>query len=120
MRDAPFTVGFAAETEKLREHALKKLESKKVDMIAANQVGPACGFDRETNTLEVFWPGGSVVIGEDTKLGVPPGPLALIAQPFPTPTRRDRPPGDPAATRIDGFAAAPAITPRLLDPPLRK
>jgi len=80
--DGPFTVGFAAETEKLREHALAKLESKKVDMIAANQVGPESGFDTETNALEVFWPGGSAAIGEDTKRAVARRLIALIAERF--------------------------------------
>ena len=97
MRDAPFTVGFAAETEKLREHALKKLESKKVDMIAANQVGPACGFDRETNSLEVFWPGGGATIGEDTKLAVARRLIALIAERFRTARRGEHAPGSQAA-----------------------
>ncbi len=37
-------------------------------MIAANQVGPDCGFDRETNALTVFWPGGGeVALGEGGK-----------------------------------------------------
>ena len=51
----PFTVGFAAETQEIAKHAREKLEKKRVDMIAANQVGPDCGFDRETNALTVFW-----------------------------------------------------------------
>lgn len=98
MPDAPFTVGFAAETEKIREHAQKKLESKNVDMIAANQVGPARGFDRETNSLEVFWPGGSATIGEDTKLAVARRLIALIAERFRTARRGARPPGSQAAS----------------------
>jgi phosphopantothenoylcysteine decarboxylase/phosphopantothenate--cysteine ligase len=98
MPDAPFTVGFAAETEKVREHALKKLESKKVDMIAANQVGPARGFDRETNSLEVFWNDGSVVIGEDTKLAVARRLIALIAERYRTARRGGRAPGSQAAS----------------------
>lgn len=87
--NGPFTVGFAAETEKLREHALKKLEAKKVDMIAANQVGPACGFDRETNALEVFWRGGSAALGEDTKLAVARRLIALIGERFRASRRGD-------------------------------
>jgi phosphopantothenoylcysteine decarboxylase/phosphopantothenate--cysteine ligase len=63
----PFTVGFAAETEDIARHAREKLEKKRVDMIAANQVGPDCGFDRETNALTVFWPGGELALGEGTK-----------------------------------------------------
>jgi phosphopantothenoylcysteine decarboxylase / phosphopantothenate---cysteine ligase len=63
----PFTVGFAAETQEIAKHAREKLEKKRVDMIAANQVGPDCGFDRETNALTVFWQGGEVVLGEGSK-----------------------------------------------------
>jgi phosphopantothenoylcysteine decarboxylase/phosphopantothenate--cysteine ligase len=98
LAEPPFTVGFAAETEKLREHALAKLEAKKVDMIAANQVGPACGFDRETNALEVFWSGGSAEIGEDTKLAVARRLMALIAERFRSRGRASVPAGTKAAS----------------------
>ena len=65
---APFTVGFAAETHDVAAHARDKLERKRIDMIAANQVGPDCGFDRETNALTVFWPGGGeLALGEGSK-----------------------------------------------------
>lgn len=54
----PFTVGFAAETEKLREHALAKLSAKNLDLIVANEVGKGRGFDCEDNAAEVLWQGG--------------------------------------------------------------
>ncbi len=41
LEHGPLTVGFAAETEKLKEHALEKLSRKRLDMIAANRVGQA-------------------------------------------------------------------------------
>jgi phosphopantothenoylcysteine decarboxylase/phosphopantothenate--cysteine ligase len=63
----PFTVGFAAETHDIAVHAREKLERKRIDMIAANQVGPDCGFDRETNALTVYWPGGELALGEGGK-----------------------------------------------------
>jgi phosphopantothenoylcysteine decarboxylase/phosphopantothenate--cysteine ligase len=64
----PFTVGFAAETHDVAVHARDKLERKRIDMIAANRVGRDCGFDRETNSLTVYWPGGgSADLGEGTK-----------------------------------------------------
>ncbi len=64
----PFTVGFAAETNDVAAHARDKLERKRIDMIAANQVGPDCGFDRETNALTVYWPGGGeLALGEGGK-----------------------------------------------------
>lgn len=57
--DRPFTVGFAAETERLEDYARQKLEAKALDMIAANRVGQAQGgFDSDDNALEVFWKGG--------------------------------------------------------------
>lgn len=64
---APFTVGFAAETHDVAPHARDKLERKRIDMIAANQVGPDCGFDRETNSLTVFWADGELALGEGGK-----------------------------------------------------
>lgn len=43
-------VGFAAETEKLTDHARQKLGSKNLDMIVANDVTrPGAGFDVDTN-----------------------------------------------------------------------
>jgi phosphopantothenoylcysteine decarboxylase/phosphopantothenate--cysteine ligase len=64
---APFTVGFAAETHDVAAHARGKLERKRIDMIAANQVGPDCGFDRETNSLTLYWAGGELALGEGSK-----------------------------------------------------
>ncbi len=56
---APFTVGFAAETDQLEEYARKKLENKSLDMIAANLVGQnEGGFDSDKNALDVFWHDG--------------------------------------------------------------
>ena len=60
----PFTLGFAAETHDVRNHALQKLQKKKLNMIAANQVGFSAdqqsneqdsGFNSEYNALHVFW-----------------------------------------------------------------
>jgi phosphopantothenoylcysteine decarboxylase/phosphopantothenate--cysteine ligase len=51
-------------------------------MIAANLVGPARGFDAETNALEVFWPGGSAAIGEDRKIAVARQLISVIAERF--------------------------------------
>lgn len=46
-------VGFAAETEKLTEHAQAKLDAKNLDMIVANDVTrPGAGFDVDTNIAE--------------------------------------------------------------------
>jgi phosphopantothenoylcysteine decarboxylase / phosphopantothenate---cysteine ligase len=54
----PFVVGFAAETQNVERNALAKLEGKRLDMIAANQVGDGLAFDCDDNALTVYWPGG--------------------------------------------------------------
>ena len=55
LEDAPFTVGFAAETQNVDDYALAKLENKKLDMIIANRVGVDLGFDSDENAAAVFW-----------------------------------------------------------------
>jgi phosphopantothenoylcysteine decarboxylase/phosphopantothenate--cysteine ligase len=54
----PFVVGFAAETQNVERNALTKLENKKLDMIAANQVGEGLAFDCDDNALTVYWKDG--------------------------------------------------------------
>ena len=56
--NGPFTVGLAAETGNLEDYALAKLKSKRLDMIAANQVGESTGFDVDENALDVYWLNG--------------------------------------------------------------
>ena len=48
-------VGFAAETERLAEHARRKLKAKPVDLIVANDVTKrGAGFDVDTNVVSFF------------------------------------------------------------------
>lgn len=48
-------VGFAAETERVAEHARRKLAAKPVDLIVANDVtGEGAGFDVDTNIVSLF------------------------------------------------------------------
>jgi phosphopantothenoylcysteine decarboxylase/phosphopantothenate--cysteine ligase len=63
----PFTVGFAAETGDVESYAAEKLRSKGLDMIAANEVGVATGFDVDDNALYVLWEGGSVRLARSRK-----------------------------------------------------
>lgn len=56
---APFTVGFAAETQNIEHYARGKLEVKQLNMICANRVGGAKGgFEDDQNALELYWQGG--------------------------------------------------------------
>ncbi|TJY63200.1 bifunctional phosphopantothenoylcysteine decarboxylase/phosphopantothenate--cysteine ligase CoaBC [Sinimarinibacterium sp. CAU 1509] len=77
-----FIVGFAAETEKLAEHAHGKLQRKKLDMIAANWVGAGRAFDQDDNALHVFWPGGERELPTASKVDLAGALAALIAERF--------------------------------------
>ena len=80
LENRPFTVGFAAETQNLRENARQKLINKGLDMIAANRVGRDCGFDLETNSLTVLWEGGEAVLEQAPKTVVAARLIQLIAE----------------------------------------
>jgi phosphopantothenoylcysteine decarboxylase/phosphopantothenate--cysteine ligase len=82
LENAPFTVGFAAETDDLRAHALAKLERKGIDMIAANQVGERLAFDQPDNALNVFWRGGEAALPRAHKTVLADALVALIAERF--------------------------------------
>ena len=79
---APFTVGFAAETDKVREYALGKLENKKLDMIVANRVGDDCGFDADDNQVDVFWRGGEKGFPSTAKTELANQLVEIIAERF--------------------------------------
>ena len=77
----PFVVGFAAETRELEKYALQKLERKRLDMIAGNDVSNSnIGFDSHENTLEVYWPGGHCSLERDTKTKIARRLISLIAE----------------------------------------
>ncbi len=55
LKNKPFTVGFAAETQNLAHYALDKLTRKNLDLIAANNVAETGqGFNSDDNALTVF------------------------------------------------------------------
>ncbi|MHB8466309.1 MAG: bifunctional phosphopantothenoylcysteine decarboxylase/phosphopantothenate--cysteine ligase CoaBC [Acidimicrobiales bacterium] len=53
-------VGFAAETDDVDANALRKLRSKRLDLIVANDVSaPGAGFEHDTNHVVIFGADGS-------------------------------------------------------------
>jgi len=76
---------FAAETNDVEENARIKLKRKRLDMIAANQVGDGIAFDCDDNALTVIWPGGKVEVARGPKIEVARQLVALIAQRLPPP-----------------------------------
>jgi len=64
--DAPFCVGFAAESEKLREYAAEKRRKKRVPLMAANLAQEALGAD--DNSITLYDEGGEHPLGRGLKL----------------------------------------------------
>ena len=80
LADKPFVVGFAAETENLEQNARAKLESKKLDLVAGNWVGPKQGFESDENALLLLWKGGRKEIDRDSKDRVARHLVTVIAE----------------------------------------
>ena len=56
-------VGFAAETQNLKENAMSKLERKNLDLIVANNVvKEGAGFGSDTNIVTIYTKNGAVDI----------------------------------------------------------
>jgi phosphopantothenoylcysteine decarboxylase/phosphopantothenate--cysteine ligase len=78
--DRPFTVGFAAETDDVLGYARRKLEEKRLDLIAANTVGAGQGFEVDDNALTLLWPGGQRELPRASKAALARELIAVIAQ----------------------------------------
>ncbi len=78
----PFVVGFAAETDRVIEHAREKLERKKLDLLAANHVDENLGMGADDNALELIWPGGSESLPRAPKRDLAQALVARIATRF--------------------------------------
>lgn len=81
LADAPFCVGFAAETEALAQNARTKLLAKGLDMVAANNVAAAgIGFDADDNALTVIWRDGARELPHAPKERLARELITLIAE----------------------------------------
>ncbi|MGH8586244.1 MAG: phosphopantothenoylcysteine decarboxylase, partial [Gammaproteobacteria bacterium] len=83
--EAPFTVGFATETEGsaggLADLARRKLVAKGIDMIVANRVGePGLGFESDDNELLVCWHEGDRFLSRATKARLARQLVPIIAE----------------------------------------
>lgn len=73
-------LGFAAETNDVETYARGKLVAKKLDAIAANQVGvPGRGFDAEQNALTLYWNDGEKAFAAALKADLARGLVDWIA-----------------------------------------
>jgi phosphopantothenoylcysteine decarboxylase / phosphopantothenate---cysteine ligase len=80
----PFTVGFAAETDHVIENARRKLLSKNIDLIVANDVArDDIAFGSDYNEVTVVSRAQDTVIPRGTKTRVARTLISLIAQQLP-------------------------------------
>jgi phosphopantothenoylcysteine decarboxylase/phosphopantothenate--cysteine ligase len=77
----PFCVGFAAETENLREHAQAKRKRKRIPLLAANLAQEA--FGRDDNALTLFDDQGEKLLPRAPKIVLARQLVAHIAQMLP-------------------------------------
>ncbi|TFG39498.1 MAG: bifunctional phosphopantothenoylcysteine decarboxylase/phosphopantothenate--cysteine ligase CoaBC, partial [Chromatiales bacterium] len=98
---APFTVGFAAETENVIDYARGKLEKKKLDMIVANRVGKDCGFDCDDNAATVLWRGGERSFPNSSKVDLARHLIELAAKHFYAARGSETQPGLTVRSNID-------------------
>ncbi|MEW6989738.1 bifunctional phosphopantothenoylcysteine decarboxylase/phosphopantothenate--cysteine ligase CoaBC [Colwelliaceae bacterium 6441] len=81
LKDKPFTVGFAAETQDVEQYALAKLTRKNLDLIAANNVAiSGQGFNSDKNALTVFTANAKHEIPLENKSGVAMQLVSIIAE----------------------------------------
>ncbi len=78
--DRPFVVGFAAETRDVEANARDKLARKRMDLVAANEVGAGLGFESRDNALMLIWPGGSEALDRTGKDELAHALVARIAR----------------------------------------
>ncbi|MFC3123076.1 bifunctional phosphopantothenoylcysteine decarboxylase/phosphopantothenate--cysteine ligase CoaBC [Agaribacter flavus] len=83
LENAPFTVGFAAETQDVVQYAKSKLERKKLNMIAANDVSkPGLGFNSDKNALIVITPNTKFDLVQASKDSLALSLLKLVEQEY--------------------------------------
>lgn len=80
-KEGHYTVGFAAETQKVVEYGRNKLVKKGVDMIVANDVSDqTIGFNADDNQVTLITEQGEVNLEKQSKIGVAVELLAYIQE----------------------------------------
>lgn len=80
----PYTVGFAAESECLLQHARRKRERKHLDAIVANDIAAAgIGFNSDDNAVTVIDKNSELTLDKQSKSGLARQLIALFATQLP-------------------------------------
>ena len=79
-----FTVGFAAETDSMKENTIEKLHKKNLDMIVGNIANHelGLGFESDYNKVTIFSHNGTKEIDEDKKTNIALNILDFIANEY--------------------------------------
>lgn len=77
----PYTVGFAAETNQILDHARGKMQNKSLDMIVANDISDhSIGFNSDDNAVTVLWRDGELTLERARKSVIAQQIVRLIAE----------------------------------------
>ena len=81
LKNRPVCIGFAAETQSLEANAQKKLQSKNLDMIVANNVaGSNSAFGSDRNQVTLFYGKEKMPLPEQDKYGLSVSILEIISK----------------------------------------
>jgi phosphopantothenoylcysteine decarboxylase/phosphopantothenate--cysteine ligase len=97
LQPRPFSVGFAAETEKLEEYARAKLVDKNLDVIVGNLVCNNLCFDQDENSVLILWQGGSEEIERMPKTQLAERIIDIVASRYRQATKAPTPIRQPAS-----------------------
>lgn len=83
LKKPPYCVGFAAETNNVIEYARKKLEKKKLQLVAANQVGNEdTGFKTKNNAITLISKDHVIELPKQNKFALARNLIAAITDHF--------------------------------------
>ena len=76
-----FCVGFAAETENIKDNAVQKLNNKSLKLVVANDISRQdIGFDSKDNEVTIYWQGGEKKLEKSSKEKIARQLIAIIAE----------------------------------------
>ena len=78
--ESSYVVGFAAETNNVKENAKQKLLNKNLDMIISNDVSDkTIGFDSDQNEVNLITKSESIFLKKDKKIRIAREILKIIS-----------------------------------------
>jgi len=76
-----FCVGFAAETQDIKQNAIQKLNNKSLNLVVANDVSrDDIGFDNHDNEVILYWQGGEKKLEKSSKSQIARQLIEVIAK----------------------------------------